>query len=348
MSEFGGFEPPSGPPAGWYPDPYGGAGQRYWDGRAWDLSTPVGAGISSADPADDFPDVGDWLDRAFRVAYRRWRALAFLGVLTAPASTAFAYLAIDRGFDGLVIEDNQLIGWSNDRLPAVIAMTLLTIVIGAIGSLSVNVLMLRAVDGDDGSSGTWGDEWSAAWRSIVETIRVLPRAIGWLIVLIAGIAGAALAFVLMALVAAPLAALVLFVTIPFFLWLGIKWSFVVVSVIDRPGNPFPRSSRVSDGRWWRTFGRLLLIGIIIWLVSVIVQTIGAAASGGGFGGFGGGAEITIDDEGNIERFVFDEQFSFDTVEIVVASVVSVATTVLATSVMAAAMSVLYRSRNPRG
>jgi hypothetical protein len=26
---------PVGPPAGWYPDPSGSGGQRYWDGQAW-------------------------------------------------------------------------------------------------------------------------------------------------------------------------------------------------------------------------------------------------------------------------------------------------------------------------
>lgn len=27
--------PPSGPPAGWYNDPHGGTGQRWWDGTRW-------------------------------------------------------------------------------------------------------------------------------------------------------------------------------------------------------------------------------------------------------------------------------------------------------------------------
>jgi len=27
--------PPGGPPAGWYPEPTGGAGQRYWSGSQW-------------------------------------------------------------------------------------------------------------------------------------------------------------------------------------------------------------------------------------------------------------------------------------------------------------------------
>lgn len=28
-----------GAPAGWYPDPHGAAGQRYWDGRTWTAHT---------------------------------------------------------------------------------------------------------------------------------------------------------------------------------------------------------------------------------------------------------------------------------------------------------------------
>ena len=348
MTDFGGFEPPSGPPAGWYPDPYGGSGQRYWNGSEWDLSTPIAGGPDAGgNDAEDFPDVGDWLDRSFRVAYRRWKALAFLGVITAQSSTALAYMAIDRGVDGLVLEGDELSGWTSDRLPAVIALLAAAIVIGAIGSLAVNVLMLRAVDGDDSSSGSMGDEWSSALRAIGGTLRVLPRAIGWLLVLMAGVAAASAALVLLALVAAPLVILLLFVAIPFIVWIAIKWSFAVVSVVDRPGNPFPRSSRVSDGRWWRTFGRLLLIGIIVWLISVVIQTAGSLATGSGFGGLGGGAQITVDDDGSIERFSFDEQLSFGTAEIVIASVISVISTVLANSVIASATTVLYRTRNPR-
>ena len=346
MSEFGGFEPPTGPPAGWYPDPYGGPGQRYWDGREWDLSTPARAGADVDHASDEFPAIGDWLDRAFRVAYRRWKSLAILALITAPASTALSYLAIIRAFDGLVIEGDEVTGWTNDRIPAVTVMLLLAVVIGAIGSLAVSVLMLRAVDGDEISDGSVGQEWSAVVRTIGQTIRILPRAIGWFLALMAGIAGVGVGFAVVAVAAPAGAVLLAFAAIPLLVWLAIKWSFAGVAVIDRPGNPFTRSGKVCQGRWWRTFGRLLLIGIIVWLVSVIVQTPGSLATGGGFAGWGGDT-ITIDDDGSIERFAFDEQFDVGTLEIVVASIVSIITTVLATSVMASAMSVLYRTRNPR-
>src|SRR6056297_1763275 len=103
MPDPTGFDPPSGPPAGWYPDPYNPAQQRYWDGREWDLSTPA-FGFAPAD-SDELPDVGEWLDVSFRSAYRRWRAVALIGLVTAPITTVASYLAIDRLASGLVITD---------------------------------------------------------------------------------------------------------------------------------------------------------------------------------------------------------------------------------------------------
>ena len=92
----------------------------------------------------------------------------------------------------------------------------------------------------------------------------------------------------------------------------------------------------------------MLIGVIIWLITVAVQTVASMATGGQLSGFGGDATITVNDDGTIERFVFDEALDFGTREIVAASVASMLSTVLATSVIAAATSVLYRTRNPRG
>jgi len=41
---------PSPPPPGWYPDPYGGGGQRYWDGRAWLTTPPMSAKPRKSSP----------------------------------------------------------------------------------------------------------------------------------------------------------------------------------------------------------------------------------------------------------------------------------------------------------
>jgi hypothetical protein len=348
MSDQSGFDPPSGPPAGWYPDPYGAAGQRYWDGTEWDLTSPVSPSPQPGRDPDDLPEIGDWLDRSFRAAYGRWRALTVLALITAPASTALSYAAINRAVDGLVLEGDELYGWSSDRIPSVVALSLLAAFIGTIGSIAITVLMLRSVDdGPAANPRTFGDEMAAAMRSIIDAIRILPRVIGWFLVLIAGLAVVGTVIALLAVLGGGLAALLVLVLAPVGIWLAVKWAFVLIAIVDDRGSPFPRSSRVSEGRWWRTLGRLLLILIIVWLISMVVQTAASLVSGTGFGGFGGGTTITIDDDGTIERFDFDEELSFGTLEIVAAAIASMIATVAATSVMAAATAALYRSRNRR-
>jgi uncharacterized protein len=46
------FAPPSGAPAGWYPDPYGGPWARYWDGRRWTPYTTTPRARSLAPPTE--------------------------------------------------------------------------------------------------------------------------------------------------------------------------------------------------------------------------------------------------------------------------------------------------------
>ncbi len=343
MPDAPGFEPPAGPPAGWYPDPYNPAQQRYWDGRAWDLTTPA-FGFAPTD-TDDFPDIGDWLDRSFRNAYKRWRAVTLIALVTAPITTAASYIAIDRLADGLVITSDEVEGWSSDRLPVVIVLFVVGMLASAIGGLGMARLLLDTVDGDE--PGSTGDEIAAGFRALGRGLATLPRAIGWFVVLMAAVIAATLVAIVLIALVPPLAILLILVGIPFGVWLGIKWAFVLVAIIDRPGAPFARSSEVARGRWWSTFGRLLLLGIIMWLISLLIQTVGTIATGGGFGGFGSGGTTTIeiDSDGNFDPVVLDDELDFGWWFIVVTSITSIVGTILASSVTAAAMSVLYRTRN---
>ena len=340
-----GFEPPSGPPAGWYPDPYNPTQQRYWDGRAWDLSTPA-FGFTPTD-TDDFPDIGDWLDLSFRSAYKRWRAVSLIALVTAPITTAASYLAIGRLADGLVITSDAVEGWSSDRLPLVIVLFVVGMLASAIGGLGMARLLLDTVDGEQ--PGSTGDEIAAGFRALGRGLATLPRAIGWFVVLMAAVVAATLVAIVLIALVPPLAILLILVGIPFGVWLGIKWAFVLVAIIDRPGAPFARSSEVARGRWWSTFGRLLLLGIIMWLISLLIQTVGTIATGGGFGGFGsaGTTTIEIDSNGDFDPVVLDDELDFGWWFIVVTSITSILGTILASSVTAAAMSVLYRTRNRR-
>ncbi|MBN1692945.1 MAG: hypothetical protein JW845_05255 [Dehalococcoidales bacterium] len=53
--------------------------------------------------------------------------------------------------------------------------------------------------------------------------------------------------------------------LPVFIYLMVKWRFVFEAVMIEgrgPGEAFTRSSRLVEGYWWRTFGIILVIGII--------------------------------------------------------------------------------------
>lgn len=340
--------PPVGPPAGWYPDPYDPSRQRYWDGRAWDLSAmPTTAAPFGGGSADDFPDVGDWLDRGFRAAYRRWRAVLVLALLTAPITSVCTNLAIDRAADGVVISDDSIDGWTNDRLPIVIVLAAVAIIVSIIGGLAMYRLMLDTIDGHEPSSLTFGAEAGAAIRSLGGGLAAMPRAIGWSLVLGLALVGVVLVMAVLALGAGALVLLGVLVLIPVAIFLAIRWAFFVTALVDGAGNPFTKSSAVSRGRWWPTFGRLLLLGIILWLISLVIQIIATVLGGGGFGGFGGGTTFEVNSDGTFETIVLDDELQITTWGTIVGVLTSILGSLFATSVGAAATAVLYRTRNAR-
>jgi uncharacterized Tic20 family protein len=48
------------PPPGWYPDPQGGGGQRYWDGARWTEHTAPPATAPAAPPTPFDPQARQW------------------------------------------------------------------------------------------------------------------------------------------------------------------------------------------------------------------------------------------------------------------------------------------------
>lgn len=336
----GGFDPPTGPPAGWYPDPYDPTRQRYWDGRVWDLSPP-GTGARSA---DEYPDVGEWLDHSFRHAYRRWRAIIPLALITSFLPTLFGFLALDRLIEGLVIVDDEVEGWTDDRLPMVVTYFAVAAVLTIVGTLALSRLLLDTVDGETTGDST-SDELRSAGRSLASALRALPRAIGWSLLLVGGAALLALAGIVIGVAVPPLGIILLVVSIPFVCWLAIKWAFLLMALIDRRGEPFTRSSRVSTGRWWTTLGRLLLLGIIIWLISLVIQIVAAVVTGGDYAAFGTGSDFQT--SRSSDPVVLDDEFDLGTTVIIISACASMIATVLTTSVVSAATALLYRTRNPR-
>lgn len=311
------------------------------------MAVPFGGGRDD----DAYPDIGEWLDRSFRSAYRRWRAVLALALLTAPAISICTNVAIDRLADGVVITQDGVEGWTNDRLPTVVVLGAIVVVLSIVGGLAMYRLMLDEIDHRDAAEPADGrsvvSEIGAALGSLLRGLLATPRAVGWTLLLVVAAAAAVMVVGLFAVAAGPAAIVVVLVLLPLVVFLAIRWAFYITAAVDGPGNPFTRSADVSRGRWWSTLGRLLLLGIIVWLISLVIQLFGALIGSDGFSGLGSGTTFEIDSDGNFDPIVLDDEISITVWGTVVGIVTSVLASVLVTSVAAAATALLYRTRNPR-
>lgn len=341
MSSFG---PPPLPPAGWYPDPERPGRSRWWDGRAW-------AAPADASPPDSYPEVGDLLGRAFARALRHWRSTAIVALVTTAPSAVLVSVTIRMLLSDVVVLDDEVIGWTNDRILPAAIMFVVASALGLFGYLAIVWLMIAAVDLDagadprhGGAARTTSAELGLARAALVHAVRATLRAIGWsllitVVVMLAMGVGVGLLFV-----AWPLGVLVFLALVPLGIWLGVRYAFVVQAIVDGRGNPLRRSAVVVAGRWWPTFGRLLLVGIVAGVIGSMMNSATSLANGTGvFAGFGETAGIEISDDGSFERFELDA-VAPSTLGIVVGAVAAIAVAVFSTGVNGAAAADMYRTR----
>lgn len=342
------YDPPPLPPPGWYPDPERQGAIRWWDGRTWAPATPLPTG-----PTDALPDVGDLLSTSFRRAIRHWRATAVLGAVTVGVGTALTQLALRIGFADVVITDDDVTGWSNDRIPTLIALGVAAIVLTALGSLAVIWLMLRAIDDEQAASDAGGEvsslttasEIDLAVRALVGALRAAPRALGWYLLGVVGALVALAIVVLLIVVILPIGILAMLALVPISVFVVVKFAFVMHAAVDRRGNPYRRSAVVSEGRFWGVLGRLLLVGVISSAISYGITFATSIVSGAGFSG-AGDLQIETDADGTLARIELDE-LAPSLWEVIVGGLGGIVTTVLTTSVALAAMAQMYRTRHPR-
>ena len=344
------YDPPPLPPPGWYPDPEHPGASRWWDGRTWAAPTPTPRG-----PSDALPDVGELLSGAFRHAIRHWRATAVLGVVTVGAGTVLTQLALRIGVSDIVITDDEVTGWSNDRIPLLVTLVVAATILSAIGSLAVIWLMLRAHDdersaaaiGEGVTTPTTASEVDLAVSALVGGLRAAPRALGWYLLGLVVALVVLIAVVLLTVVVLPIGILSMLALVPLTVLVVVKFAFVMHAAVDRRGNPYPRSALVSEGRFWGVTGRLLLIAVIAGAINYGITVATALVSGGGFGGFGGfgGLQIETGDDGTFEQIELAD-LAPSLWGVVVSGIGGVANTVLTTSVALSAMAQMYRSRQP--
>lgn len=107
-------------------------------------------------------------------------------------------------------------------------------------------------------TSNFGQSYSAAWQRIGNLIGAC---------LLVG-----LAVMLMA---------ITIIGIPIAIYFGVRWAFVLQTIlIEGSGitESLSRSSNLVEGNWWRVFGIMLMVGLIVWVISFALSFIPAIGS----------------------------------------------------------------------
>lgn len=307
---------------------------------------------------DRQPAIGELFGDGFRFMSARWRALALLAVVTAAPSAVLSAIAIGRLADGVRVIDDELVGWSNDRLRPVGIMFGIVALLGAIGALATASLMLRTIDEqraiDSATLGptvrTTGSELSDAGHALTRSLLIMPRAFGWFGLASLVVLGVFAAMAALTIVVPLLGILLILALLPAMVFAAVRLAFVMQAVVDRPGNPFARSARVSRDRFWPTLGRMLLVGMTGWVIRSMINTPVSLTSNGGFGaGFGRTATASsfeINEDGTLGSIDFGELFAPRPLSLTLGVIVAIVAAVVVNGFVNACWGLLYRSRNP--
>ena len=262
--------PTAGPPPGWYPDPYGGPGYRWWDGTTWTEHASGGEG----DPNALLP-VGDLLGQTFRFLGERIGHLFTLAALLVLPIGVLGGAATYAWFDGVLYQDGQWTGISQGRTALVAASMLLTLVLYAAYSAAVSRHAVAALNGTPQSwSRSLGDGLRRSARVLAANLVVWIAALALIVALVValsmlGSAGALLGVILVILVALVAWVLAAFVT--------------TAAAVAPPGTGAIRTSvGMARPRVWALLGRLMVLASLWWAVqfggSVLTAPVAAQSS----------------------------------------------------------------------
>lgn len=274
-----------------------------------------------------------------------------LAVLGGGLPSALTVLAFDRLLDNLSITDDELVGWTSDRVPGVIALLATSAIAGWIGYLAITWLMLRTYDDEIESGGrprpSTGDEVTASVRALAGAAAALPRAIGWGLLCVLAVAATSALVVATTVFALPLGILLIVAMFPLAIWVSIRLAFVIHAVVDASGNPYARSWVVSTERFWGVLGRVLLLIVVAGAVNYGANLIGALSTGGA--AFGGATTFQVDtgDGGSVSDLDLDEVLDVTPLRLAATALSGVVSTLFGTSMVLAGCSELYRTRNRR-
>ncbi|MEU6443531.1 hypothetical protein [Streptomyces sp. NPDC047046] len=243
---------PGGPVAGGWGAGWGGPG----GGLGWGGPPPAPQpGIVPLRPLD----LGDILGGAFRMMRSHWRA-----VLGISLGVAVLVVAVTLVVQGTLTDGTSL---SNARSVPAQFLSLLgsTLAVGMLTSVASHAVLGRPL----GLKGAWREARPRFWKLLGLTVLVsLVVAAAVLVCLVPGLlvdaAGGGDGLTVLGILGGVVLAI----------WLYIRLSFSTAAlVLERQGivAAMRRSAKLVDGAWWRTFGILLLTGLIASVAQFVIM-----------------------------------------------------------------------------
>lgn len=275
------------PPPGWYDDPTSPAQERWWDGVRWSEQTRRKAVEEFRNEPGELRDVGDFLSHAFGMIRKRWDDFLLVTIIGALPVALLAVALVRPIVDGLTFNEREVIGFGATQAGQLVAFFLLSSVIGL--ALSISQYRIAWSAATDEQIG-----WATALQYGVAN---LFRFLGWIIAIVVPLIAGVILVAVLVMQLGGIGVLIFFAFMAFALWFGITVSFVPIALVAKPGtNPISNSFATVKGRWWRIFGRLLVMGLITGIVVQLVSAILGSFVGSTFFGL----EFAVDDQGNIE------------------------------------------------
>ena len=307
MSDFsppGSGQQPDQPamPPGWYADPWDPNSMRWWDGANWGAQATAGsptAPDSSPSNINGLSDIGAWIGETFRLSIRRaghiftimmltalpgsivltltaWAASGDLQVSKTAATLSGSEECVDDPLRSGCWPSYDFNGWDSGWVGPLLAAGVFALFMYVLAFVAIGHHMHAAADE---TPATWSESLLAGARNV-------PRWILFGLVAAAAFVAIIAASSVVGTIAPALGVLLGLLSLPLFLFLWVKFSFLTVAsaVAPKRTNILAASWKVSTDALMPMVGRLIvlaLLGLMLTFVgNIVTAPISSIASAG--------------------------------------------------------------------